>query len=170
MDVKIANCIPFGCFPVGCSVCKQLKLFTGLHKFSLNGHGSDLAFVQLNSSVSSATCRIKATLTSGRGVLGSYPNSNGVGTEGRRDIVAFGTPGIDTAVPVGSGFSDDDDEYDFDTPTEGFASVPEAIEDVRNGKVVAFSVHAICLFLFSEGERFWFCIYELNLCFRWFWL
>ncbi|WVZ25021.1 hypothetical protein V8G54_003565 [Vigna mungo] len=118
------------------SVCKQLKLFTGLHKFSLNGHGSDLAFVQLNSSVSSATCRIKATLTSGRGVLGSYPNSNGVGTEGQRDVVAFGTPGIDTAVPAGSGFSDDDDEYDFDTPTEGFASVPEAIEDVRNGKMV----------------------------------
>jgi len=108
-----------------------------------------LAFVQLNSS---ATFRIKATLTSGRGVLGSYPNSNGVGAEGQRDVAAFGTPGIDTAVPAGSGFSDDDDEYDFDSPTEGFASVPEAIEDIRNGKVVAFSVYGICLFLFSEGE------------------
>lgn len=153
MDVKSANCIPFGCFPVGCSVCKQLKLFTGLHKFSLNGPGSDLSFLQLNASVSSATFRIKATLTSGRGVWVSYPNSNGVGTEGQRDVAAFGTPGIDTAVPAGSGFSDDDDdEYDFDTPTEGFASVPEAIEDVRNGKVVAFSVYGICLFLLVKGR------------------
>jgi len=107
-----------------------------------------LAFVQLNSSVSSATFRIKATFTSG---LGSYPNSYG-GTEGQRDVAAFGTPGIDTAVPAGSGFSDDDEECDFDTPTEGFASVPEAIEDIRNGKVVALSVYGICLFLFCEGE------------------
>ena len=39
-------------------------------------------------------------------------------------------------MPAGSGFSDDESEHDFDSPTEGFASIPEAIEDIRNGKVV----------------------------------
>jgi hypothetical protein len=34
-------------------------------------------------------------------------------------------------------FSDDDTdtELDLDSPTEGFASIPDAIEDVRQGKV-----------------------------------
>ncbi|TKY59473.1 Bifunctional riboflavin biosynthesis protein RIBA 1 [Spatholobus suberectus] len=120
-------------------VCKDFKLFTGLHKFSFNGHGSDLAVVQLNSKVPNAV--IKATLTFGGGDLGSCPNSSdvvtsGVGTEVQRNVVAFGALGVDTAVPAGSGFSDDDDKYDFDSPTEGFASILEAVEDIRNGKMV----------------------------------
>ncbi|KAK3121997.1 hypothetical protein QOZ80_8BG0663780 [Eleusine coracana subsp. coracana] len=38
--------------------------------------------------------------------------------------------------PVVDGFSADDDELDLDRPTEGFSSIPEAIEDVRRGKFV----------------------------------
>uniref|UniRef100_A0A0A9DAM7 3,4-dihydroxy-2-butanone-4-phosphate synthase n=1 Tax=Arundo donax TaxID=35708 RepID=A0A0A9DAM7_ARUDO len=38
--------------------------------------------------------------------------------------------------PVVDGFSADDDELDLDCPTEGFSSIPEAIEDIRQGKYV----------------------------------
>jgi hypothetical protein len=37
--------------------------------------------------------------------------------------------------PIIDGFSADDDELDLDLPTEGFSSIPEAIEDIRQGKV-----------------------------------
>ncbi|KAL2343820.1 hypothetical protein Fmac_005105 [Flemingia macrophylla] len=107
-------------------VCKHFKLFNGLPKFSFSGHGSDLAVVQLNPKVPKAV--IKAKLTSGVRDFGSYPNSS--------DVVAFGTLGADTAVPAGSGFSDEDEDYDFDSPTGGFASISEAVEDIRNGKMV----------------------------------
>ncbi|TKY59474.1 Bifunctional riboflavin biosynthesis protein RIBA 1 [Spatholobus suberectus] len=118
---------------------QRFQIVHWLHKFSFNGHGSDLAVVQLNSRVPNAV--IKATLTFGGGDLGSCPNSSdvvtsGVGTEVQRNVVAFGALGADAAVPAGSGFSDDDDKYDFDSPTEGFASILEAVEDIRNGKMV----------------------------------
>ena len=50
------------------------------------------------------------------------------------DAVALGTIAADMA-PVVDGFSVDDDELDLDFPTEGFSSIPEAIEDIRQGKV-----------------------------------
>lgn len=50
------------------------------------------------------------------------------------DAVALGTIAADMA-PVVDGFSADDDELDLDCPTEGFSSIPEAIEDIRQGKV-----------------------------------
>ncbi|CAO2191832.1 unnamed protein product [Urochloa humidicola] len=51
------------------------------------------------------------------------------------DAVALGTIAADMA-PVVDGFSADDDELDLDSPTEGFSSIPEAIEDIRQGKYV----------------------------------
>lgn len=51
------------------------------------------------------------------------------------DAVALGTIAADMA-PVVDGFSADDDELDLDFPTEGFSSIPEAIEDIRQGKVL----------------------------------
>lgn len=50
------------------------------------------------------------------------------------DAAALGTIAADMA-PVVDGFSADDDELDLDSPTEGFSSIPEAIEDIRQGKV-----------------------------------
>lgn len=93
--------------------------------------------------------RTRATLVSGEGDLLSYTNgSNGlanktlisdesVGIEVQPDALAFGALSADTA-PIISGFPVDNDEFDLDRPTEGFASVPEAIEDIRQGKVVNF--------------------------------
>ncbi|CAL9200109.1 unnamed protein product [Musa hybrid cultivar] len=53
----------------------------------------------------------------------------------RSDGVALGTIAADTA-PVPDAFSIDNGELDLDRPTEGFSSVSEAIEDIRQGKFV----------------------------------
>jgi 3,4-dihydroxy 2-butanone 4-phosphate synthase / GTP cyclohydrolase II len=53
------------------------------------------------------------------------------------DAAALGTIAADMA-PVVDGFSADDDELDLDCPTEGFSSIPEAIEDIRQGKVCSY--------------------------------
>ena len=102
--------------------------------------GSDLAFVRLRSkfpSCRNGLCRVKAALTSGGGNLN---NEDLVGVESAKpNAVALGTLGADTAL-TGSGFSDDNDDFDSDSPTKGFASIPEAIEDIRNGKVITLSL------------------------------
>ncbi|XP_051147166.1 bifunctional riboflavin biosynthesis protein RIBA 1, chloroplastic-like [Andrographis paniculata] len=39
-------------------------------------------------------------------------------------------------VPITSGFANGVDEFELEMPSEGFSSIPEAIEDIRNGKMV----------------------------------
>lgn len=56
------------------------------------------------------------------------------GTEIQPDAVAFATLSAEI-IPTSMGFYSDDDEFDLDRPTEGFSSIPEAIEDIRQGKV-----------------------------------
>ncbi|PAL60562.1 hypothetical protein CEJ83_21520, partial [Acinetobacter baumannii] len=51
------------------------------------------------------------------------------------DAVAFGTIAADIT-PATDDFFTDNDEFDLDSPTEGFASISEAIEDIRQGKFV----------------------------------
>jgi len=93
-----------------------------------------------------AVSRIKATLISGGGDLLSYPKSNDiaigknlVGDESVRIGVQYnGTPAVDTGI-TSNVFSVDGDEFDLDSPTAGFASIPEAIEDIRQGKVAPLS-------------------------------
>nr|CAD1826322.1 unnamed protein product [Ananas comosus var. bracteatus] len=51
------------------------------------------------------------------------------------EAVALGTISADMA-PVSDAFSVDNDELDLDCPTEGFSSIAEAIEDIRQGKYV----------------------------------
>ena len=50
------------------------------------------------------------------------------------DSVQFGTLVADIA-PSSTGFPVDNDESDLDRPTEGFSSISDAIQDIRNGKV-----------------------------------
>lgn len=99
--------------------------------------------------------RIRATMVSEEGDL-VYTNGNGavtnstliddqsVGIEIQPDAVAFGTLSADT-VPTTSGFPVDNNEFDLDCPTKGFASIPEAIEDIRQGKVAYFMCFFSCL-------------------------
>ncbi|KAK7328124.1 hypothetical protein VNO77_22220 [Canavalia gladiata] len=109
--------------------CKHFKLF------------NDLPFVRLNSKFTSSgnsAGRIKATLISGGGDLLSYQNISktlaGDETVGI-EVQPNGTLAAD-AGPIGNDFSVHNDEFDFDSPTGGFASIPEAIEDIRQGKMV----------------------------------
>ena len=99
--------------------------------------------------------KTRAALVSGEGDLLSYSNGNGVpangnlfngksvGIEAQEDAIAFGNLSADTA-PISSGFPIDNDEFDLDRPTEGFASIPEAIEDIRQGKVSFFPWDVFC--------------------------
>ncbi|KDP29730.1 hypothetical protein JCGZ_18665 [Jatropha curcas] len=94
--------------------------------------------------------RARATLISGEGDLLSYPNNNRVsgqdifiagklnqptGIELQPDAIGFGTLSAEIT-PTTTAFFPDDDEYDLDHPTNGFSSIPEAIEDIRQGKLV----------------------------------
>ncbi|CAN4107938.1 unnamed protein product [Withania somnifera] len=126
---------------------KTFKLFNGLQP-------SDLCSVNVISSESFKRLNARAHLTiknefkissaflSGEGDVHSQSrgesslfSSFSTGTETQPDAVAFGTLAADV-VPTTSGFPSDDDEFDLDSPTEGFSSVPEAIEDIRQGKMV----------------------------------
>lgn len=90
-------------------------------------------------------------LVSGEGDLLSYPNGynlatksalvddQSVGIEVQPDVIALGALAADTA-PTTIGFPIDSDEFDLDSPTEGFSSIPEAIEDIRQGKVGCLSL------------------------------
>ncbi|KAL5054540.1 hypothetical protein RYX36_035222 [Vicia faba] len=117
--------------------CKNFKVFNQLSSINsskLQMRGSNLLFVRRSSKFPSclnALSRIKAALTSGGGDLN---NEDMVGVESAQpDPVALGILGVDTE---DSGFADVNDDFDSDSPTKGFASIPEAIEDIRNGKMV----------------------------------
>lgn len=56
------------------------------------------------------------------------------GTKSQPDAVAFETLATEIT-PNTTGFFTTDDEFDLDRPTVGFSSIPEAVEDIRQGKV-----------------------------------
>ncbi|CAO2814769.1 unnamed protein product [Amaranthus hypochondriacus] len=104
------------------------------------GLKSNLAMVCLRSKSlrkGKGTFRTRAAVVSGEGDLLSYSSNTGVlgHNEMLTDAVALGALSADTA-PTSVGFGMEDDECDLDRPTPGFASIPEAIEDVRQGKMV----------------------------------
>ncbi|OMO84900.1 3,4-dihydroxy-2-butanone 4-phosphate synthase, RibB [Corchorus capsularis] len=132
---------------------KSFKLFNGLHNtnlFSANGYTADLALRQLRSRSSfviKSVGKTRAAIVSGEGDLLSYSNGNGASTNGslfgdkfgidsQQDATALGTLAADTAAISGNDFNIENDEFDLDRPTKGFASIPEAIEDIRQGKMV----------------------------------
>lgn len=86
--------------------------------------------------------KVKSTLLSGEGDLLSRQNSGkdslfsslSAGIEIQPDAIALGTLSSETT-PTSSGFPTDIDEFDLDRPSVGFSSIPEAIEDIRQGKV-----------------------------------
>ncbi|KAL8116589.1 bifunctional riboflavin biosynthesis protein RIBA 1, chloroplastic-like isoform X1 [Apium graveolens] len=56
-------------------------------------------------------------------------------SEIQSDSTALGTLSAETT-PSGTNFPMGSDDYDLDHPTVGFSSIPEAIEDIRQGKMV----------------------------------
>ncbi|CAK7328499.1 unnamed protein product [Dovyalis caffra] len=137
----------------GSQSCRNFKLFNGLHgvnSFSANGIASNLALIRLDGSKScfgiKGGCKTRATLISGDDLL-SYSNGNGVaakstlldngsvGIDLQPEGIALGTLSADTA-PVTNDFAVGIDDCELDRPTEGFSSIPDAIEDIRQGKIV----------------------------------
>ncbi|CAO2813887.1 unnamed protein product [Amaranthus hypochondriacus] len=104
------------------------------------GFKSNLALVRLGSKSLrnvKKQFRTRAAVISGEGDLLSYSSDNGVlgKNDMQADAVEMGALSADVA-PTSAGFAMEDDECDLDRPTPGFASIPEAIEDVRRGKMV----------------------------------
>lgn len=66
-------------------------------------------------------------------------SSSSSGIKVQSDAVSLGTLSAETT-PSGTNFPTDSDEYDLDHPTAGFSSIPEAIEDIRQGKVGSFTL------------------------------
>lgn len=63
----------------------------------------------------------------------NFVNKESGGIETQSDEIGFGTLSAEIK-PATSGFFHND-EYDLDRPTDGFASILDAIEDIRKGKV-----------------------------------
>ncbi|KAK0590861.1 hypothetical protein LWI29_032522 [Acer saccharum] len=96
---------------------KKFKLFNGLHSTNsllTNGQTSNLAMIQ----------QAKNTLVDDQSVV----------IEEQPDATEFGALPADTT-PEAIEFANDNAE-DMDFPIEGFSSIPEAIEDIRQGKLV----------------------------------
>ncbi|KAF2294158.1 hypothetical protein GH714_007944 [Hevea brasiliensis] len=133
---------------------RNFKLFNGLHgvnSFSTNGCTLNANFICINGIKSPFSIKgvgkIQAAVVSDEGDLLSYSNGNNAAAKRtlidnkpveiklQPDAIAFGTLVADTATIL-SGFPIDNDEFDLDRPTEDFSSIPEAIEDIRQGKMV----------------------------------
>ncbi|KAL2460412.1 Bifunctional riboflavin biosynthesis protein RIBA 1 [Abeliophyllum distichum] len=130
---------------------KNSRLFDALHcgnLYSVNGCPQQ-SFNRPSAKVgftTKANGRVKSVLLFGEG--GLLPNTRGKtlacnalisdvsgGIEVQPDSVDFGILAADM-VSTTSGFAVEDDEFDLDQPSEGFSSITEAIEDIRQGKMV----------------------------------
>ncbi|KAJ6929271.1 hypothetical protein NC652_013216 [Populus alba x Populus x berolinensis] len=128
--------------------------YTGLHcvcAFVRRGHltylgSGDLAKKLCFSFKRDGRAGAGASSISGEGDVLSYPNDNIVsgqdkfvnrspGVELQPDAIGFGTLSAEITPSTG-GFFADNDECDLDRPTEGCASIPEAIEDIHQGKMM----------------------------------
>ncbi|KAL1812124.1 hypothetical protein ACET3Z_022189 [Daucus carota] len=116
-------------------------ILNGLHRvkvFPKNGRLSEasIGMVMVDG-------KVKSTLLSGDGGFLSHQNGRKdfllnalpTGIEMQPDSIALGTLAAET-IPIPSDFSVDGDEFDLDQPTAGFSSIQEAIEDIRQGKMV----------------------------------
>lgn len=116
--------------------CVKYDMWSGLHCTKSSLHGgltSHLAVSLGRKSLEKlkGRFRTRAAVVSGEGDLLSYSNNRDTALD--NDAVSLGALSADTA-PTSVGFATE--ECDFDRPTGGFASIPDAIEDIRQGKIV----------------------------------
>lgn len=73
-------------------------------------------------------------------VFSSSKTSNGssMGIELQPDLVSFGTLAAEMIPTTMDSPEVEDEEFDLDRPTDGFASISQAIEDIREGKVCKY--------------------------------
>ncbi|KAK6143684.1 hypothetical protein DH2020_024032 [Rehmannia glutinosa] len=126
--------INFSCAPARLSRCRQFS-----------GESFKQPNVKVGLSIKAST-NIKSALFSGEGNLLHHSTDSNVarnalisdlsgGVEVQSDSVVLGALSADMA-PTTSGFPVENDEFDLDLPSEGFSSIPEAIEDISKGKMV----------------------------------
>ncbi|KAK4851186.1 hypothetical protein QYF36_013064 [Acer negundo] len=131
---------------------KKFRHFNGLHSTNsllANGHTSNLAMIQqgTKSSISiKGVGKSRAMLISGGGDLLSNLNGKkitakstlvdgqSVVIEEQPDATEFSALSADTTLEAIEFANDNAEDMDF--PIEGFSSIPEAIEDIRQGKLV----------------------------------
>ncbi|AED97867.1 Bifunctional riboflavin biosynthesis protein RIBA 1 [Arabidopsis thaliana] len=117
-------------------------LLHGLHRVTLPSNHPLSTF-----SIKTNTGKVKAAVISREDDLlsftnGNTPLSNGSLIDDRTeepleaDSVSLGTLAADSAPAPANGFVAEDDDFELDLPTPGFSSIPEAIEDIRQGKLV----------------------------------
>lgn len=156
-----------------CCVYRTVKGFSlsnGLHLVNLfdsNVFTSESSCrIGLRSSFSiNADGKVKSTLLSGETSLllnksrkFALHSSYSSGIEIQADSTGLGTLSAQST-PPGSNFPSDSDEYDLDNPTVGFSPIPEAIEDIRQGKVSSstlmlidtyFTIMCVCIYTYAE--------------------
>ncbi|KAJ4847143.1 Bifunctional riboflavin biosynthesis protein RIBA 1, chloroplastic [Turnera subulata] len=136
------------------AAAQNFNLFNGLcgaNSMSANGKTPNFAMMKLNGSKSSLGIK-----TIGKTQAMLIPRNGDVFSQSRNGNIAARISLIDNgstsadlqldpmslgvleadAAPVAESFPIEDDEYDFDCPTKGFSSISEAIEDIRQGKMV----------------------------------
>ncbi|XP_059432126.1 bifunctional riboflavin biosynthesis protein RIBA 1, chloroplastic-like [Corylus avellana] len=106
----------------------QNGVYYGARQFPANGYPCD--FVLAN-----VTKRLPLSFNgTGRVVRVTVGEPNGIETRPDEIETAFGTIAAEIT-PTARGFFSNDD-YELDRPTDGFSSIPEAVEDIRKGKMV----------------------------------
>lgn len=114
-------------------------LLHGLHRVSLPANHSSSFSIKTTGKVKAAVISKEDDLISFTN--GNVPPSNGSLIDDRTeeplqaDSVSLGTLAADSAPAPANGFVTEDDDFELDLPTSGFSSIPEAIEDIRQGKV-----------------------------------
>ncbi|XP_078443117.1 putative bifunctional riboflavin biosynthesis protein RIBA 1, chloroplastic [Wolffia australiana] len=118
--------------------CLLVKKFIGSQIVTASGYETRGA-LRLGSAnrtrVSSQVIGTKALIV-GQGAPVSEPESFSTVTELPADSINLSTIATDVAPSTIDFFSEEDDEADLDLPTKGFSSIPDAIEDIRQGKYV----------------------------------
>lgn len=79
-------------------------------------------------------------------VFSSSKSNGSIGIEVQPDLVSFGTLAAEMIPTTIDSSQVEDEEFDLDRPTDGFASIPQAIEDIRHGKV-CYSSNGVLAFL-----------------------
>ncbi|KAG5041142.1 hypothetical protein JHK85_013618 [Glycine max] len=142
------NWLPNSSGDVGPIYFRRQYIVSGTPPLNTSGYKSDFMLASPIRKVkfSFKVDKMRAVI-SGEGDLLSHPNNYNsprqldklaeepIKIRQQLDTFAFGTVS-DEINPTINGFFADRNEYDLDCPTQGFSSIPDAIADIRQGKLI----------------------------------
>lgn len=115
------RCIDFDQVIFICRLSQCSTTTTLLHRITIPSHHPSPFSIKTTSKVKASVISREDDL-----LLSSYTNGSLINEDS-------------SAPPPPNGFVAEDDDYELDLPTPGFSSIPEAIEDIRQGKVRSVS-------------------------------